>query len=271
MFKRKKIVNIVECNGIISSKGKRSLSLSNIKPLLDKAFDKPKNTQAVVLLINSPGGSASQSEIIAKYIKSKSTTNKIPVIAVVEDVAASGGYFIASIANEIYALANTSIVGSIGVLYGGFGFNNFINKHGIERRLYTAGENKAILDSFSPETPRDTAIIKELLEQTHKHFIDFVVVGRGSKLVNTDPDIFSGKFWLASEGIKLGLIDGIIDSTESFLKQKFGKKVKINTLKAKKKFLSGLLSTSVTVDEEIVSTVVNELKSQLLATQLISN
>lgn len=266
-FSKKKVVNVVYLSGIISSSGRKPLSLANSKPLLDKAF-KPKDTKAVCLIINSPGGSAAQSEIIANYIKEQMQETKIPVIAFVEDVAASGGYFIASVATEIYALAKSSIIGSIGVLYSGFGFNNLIKKHGIERRIYSAGENKVILDSFQEEKAEDIAIINELLQETHEHFKNFVKAGRGNKLQANDKELFSGKFWLAGTGVKLGLIDGIITSYQSFFKERFGKKVKINVIKTKKSFLSNLLNTKIDLNETLIEDIVAQIKESFITGSL---
>jgi len=267
MFYSKKLVNVVHLSGIIGSKGRRILSLSNIKPLLDKAF-KPKDAKAVALIINSPGGAAAQSEIIANYIKEQAKETKIPVIAFVEDVAASGGYFIASAATEIYALAKTSIVGSIGVLYSGFGFQELIKNYGIERRVYSAGKNKVTLDSFQKEKAEDVAIINSLLQETHEHFKNFVKESRGNKLELADEELFSGKFWLASTGVKIGLIDGIVPSYQSFLKEKFGKKVKINFIKAKKSFLGSFLNAKIDLSENLIDDVISQFKENITVSTL---
>lgn len=266
MFFKKKIVNIVFLNGVINSNGKKSLSLNNIKPLLDKAYSKPKCTKAVALVINSPGGSASQSEIIANYIKDKSSQTKIPTISFVEDMAASGGYFIASATESIYALANTSIVGSIGVLFSGFGFPEFIKKYGIERRIYTAGKNKVLLDPFKEEKEESITVINQLLHETHEHFKEFVKKGRGNRLNINDEELFSGKFWLASSALKIGLIDDIVTNYESFIKQKFGKKTKINVLKSKKGVLNSLFYGKIVIEDDFVDNIINNLtKSNLLS------
>lgn len=267
MFFKRKVVNIVFLSGVINSRGKKSLALSNIKPLLDKAYSKPSSTKAVALVINSPGGSASQSEIIANYIKCKSLETKIPTISFVEDMAASGGYFIAAATESIYALAKTSIVGSIGVLFSGFGFPEFIKKYGVERRIYTSGKNKVLLDPFKEEKEESVSIINQLLHETHEHFKDFVKQGRGNRLKINDEELFSGKFWLASSALKIGLIDDIVINYESFIKQKFGKKIKINVLKSKKGLFNNLFCAKIGIEDDLIDNMINSLtKNSTLST-----
>ena len=174
---------------------------------LQSAFD-DKNTKGVILRINSPGGSPVQAGIINDEItRLRKLHPKVPVYAVVEDICASGGYYIAVAADKIY-VDKASIVGSIGVLMDGFGFTGIMQKLGVERRLLTAGENKAILDPFSPENPKQKAYALDMLKQIHQQFINTVRQGRGQRL-NETPEIFSGLFWTGEESIKLGLADGL--------------------------------------------------------------
>jgi protease-4 len=172
---------------------------------LKSAFE-DVGAQAVVLRINSPGGSPVQSGIVNDEIKRLKAKHKKKVYAVVEEVCASGAYYIAAAADEIY-VDKASVVGSIGVLMDGFGFTGTMEKLGVERRLLTAGENKAMLDPFSPPNERQTAYAKAMLEQIHRQFIDVVKEGRGPRLKET-PETFSGLFWNGEEAIKLGLADG---------------------------------------------------------------
>lgn len=174
---------------------------------LQSAFE-DKNTKGIILRINSPGGSPVQSGIINDEIHRLRKLNpKIPVYAVVEDLCASGGYYIAVAADKIY-VDKASIVGSIGVLMDGFGFTGTMQKLGVERRVMTAGENKAILDPFSPVNPTHQAHAQSMLNEVHRQFIDTVKQGRGSRLKES-PDIFSGLFWSGETSIQLGLTDGL--------------------------------------------------------------
>jgi len=181
------------------------ISAFNIKSSLKEVYDNP-GTQALILAINSPGGSPVQSGIINDEInRYKSLYPQIPVYAVIEDICASGGYYIAVAADKIF-VDKASIVGSIGVLMNGFGFDKAIKNLGIERRLITSGENKAILDPFLPVQPKQREFMQELLKEVHKQFIEVVKKGRGNKLaINTE--IFSGLFWSGESAIKLGLAD----------------------------------------------------------------
>jgi len=193
---------IVELNGMISSDG---ISADEINQSLRNAF-KAKSSVGVVLRINSPGGTPVQAAQINEEIwRLKERYPNKPFYAAITDICASGGYYIAVAADEIFAHPS-SIVGSIGVLINGFGFTESMEKLGIERRLMTAGENKAILDPFSPLNPADQRYAQTMLNDVHQHFIDAVRKGRGDKLGN-DPDIFSGLFWSGEKAKQLGLVD----------------------------------------------------------------
>ena len=200
----KKHTAMVEVNGLIAPGA--DASAEKITSALQAAF-KDKNTQGVVVRINSPGGSPVQAQAI--YDEMKRLRKKypdIPLYAVVEDICASGGYFVAVGADHIY-VGKASIVGSIGVLMNGFGFTGLMEKLGIERRLVTAGENKGMLDPFSPQDPKDTEHVKKLMGEIHQQFIGVVREGRGKRLKDS-PEIFSGLIWTGERSVDLGLADG---------------------------------------------------------------
>ena len=181
--------------------------------------------KAVALAINSPGGSAAQSALIARRIRDHSREKKIPVIAFCEDVAASGGYWLACIGDEIYADAN-SIVGSIGVVAATFGFPDLLRKIGIERRVHTAGERKAMLDPFRPEDPDEVERLQAIQRQIHENFIDWVRERRGDRLKGSDAELFSGEFWTGQRAVELGLVDGI-DDLRGAMRRRFGDQVRL--------------------------------------------
>jgi len=218
------VVPVVRLSGVIgiSSPLRPGLTLASVAKPLDKAFAYPR-AKAVALLINSPGGSAVQSHLVFQRIRQLSAEKERPVIAFVEDVAASGGYMIACAADEIVA-DPSSIVGSIGVIGATFGFSRLIEKIGVERRIYTSGTNKAMLDPFLPENPDHVARLKAIQEDIHATFIDLVKSRRGAKLTAAEPELFSGEYWAAKKGIEYGLVDRIGD-LRSTLRERFGDKV----------------------------------------------
>lgn len=202
-------VAVVRLEGAIggSGRGRGGLNAEGIETELKRAFELD-HLKAVALVINSPGGSPAQSELIAERIRQLATEKGIRVLAFCEDAAASGGYWIACAADEIFA-ARTSIVGSIGVVSAGFGLVDVINKVGIERRVYSAGENKSRLDPFSPEKEADIVWLKGLQHELHEAFIAWVKSRRGTKLVGTDEELFSGEVWIGKASLDQGLVDGI--------------------------------------------------------------
>lgn len=201
---------LVEVSGVIADGA--DASASNIISGLRNAFA-DKNTAGVILRINSPGGSPVQSGYVYDEIKRlKAKHPDIPLYAVITDMCASGGYYIAAAADSIYA-NRASVVGSIGVLMNGFGFVDAMEKLGIERRLLTAGEHKAFLDPFSPEKPQDRAHVKELLNDIHEQFIHAVKEGRGERLQD-NPALFSGLIWTGEQGRELGLVDELASASE---------------------------------------------------------
>lgn len=227
------VIPVVKLNGVIAAT-RRGLSLENVGESLEKAFAKP-STKAVVLAINSPGGSPVQSALIHDRIRQLAAKNDIEVLVFCEDVAASGGYWLATAGDEIYANAS-SIVGSIGVVAAGFGFVKAIDKLGIERRVYTAGKNKSILDPFKPEKKSDIDRLKALHLEIHDGFIDQVKSRRGDKLAD-EADMFTGAFWTGSKAKDLGLIDGL-GNMHDVLVEKFGPDVELKVFERS----SGLLS-----------------------------
>ncbi len=223
------VVHVLRLEGaIVSGRSMRSgnLNLVALEVPLKKAFR--KGIAAVALDINCPGGSPVQSALIADRIRALAAKNKIPVYAFCEDVAASGGYWLACAADEIYADQN-SIVGSIGVIAGGFGFPKALAKLGVERRVHTAGESKSTNDPFKPESAKDVAKLKELLVEMHVSFKDWVRVRRGDKLQGKDKDLFNGSYWTGGKAKALGLVDGI-GHREAIMTAKFGDKVEFKSI-----------------------------------------
>jgi len=215
------VVPVVRLSGVIgiSTPLKSGLTLANVARPLERAFGM-RRAQAVALVINSPGGSPVQSHLIYRRIRELAAENKRPVIAFAEDVAASGGYMIACAADEIIC-DPSSIVGSIGVVGGSFGFAKLMDKLGIERRLYTSGEHKAMLDPFLPENPEDVEKLKAVQREIHEGFIDLVKASRGARLKGPEKTLFSGEYWTGNTAIELGLADGIGD-LRTTLRERFG-------------------------------------------------
>ncbi|WP_117190803.1 S49 family peptidase [Rhizobium terrae] len=229
-FRKKGLtIPIIRLSGAIMAGGsqfKQPLNLATVAPMLDKAFSK-KDAPVVAISINSPGGSPVQSRLIFQRIRALAEEKDKKVLMFVEDVAASGGYMIALAGDEIFA-DPTSIVGSIGVVSGGFGFPELLRKIGVERRVYTAGENKVILDPFQPEKEGDIEYLKSLQLEIHKVFIDMVKMRRGERLAD-DATIFSGLFWSGLRGLDLGLIDGIGDMRD-VIKRRYGKDARLELI-----------------------------------------
>ena len=253
------VINVIRLEGVIASGRSMQSSLSgkSLEPLFKKAFR--KGVSGVALAINCPGGSPVQSALIATNIRRLAEKHKIPVYAFCEDVAASGGYWLACAADEIYADQN-SIIGSIGVISGGFGFPKALDKLGVERRIYTAGTSKSTNDPFKPENPEDVAKLKILLEEIHQSFIAEVQSRRGTKLKD-DKDLFTGAFWTGRKALELGLIDGIAHM-ESELRRKFGDKVEITEITAPKGW--GLKRLGLGVVSELPEAALNAVEQRAL-------
>jgi len=235
------IVPYVNLHGVIAGDSKMSsnLNFENIAPLLKRAFE-TKNAKAVALSVNSPGGSPVQSELIYNYIRELSDEKKIPVFTFAADVAASGGYWLLLAGDEIYA-HNSSIVGSIGVIFSGFGFVELIKKIGVNRRIYTEGKNKAILDPFLPEQEENVEILKNCQRDIFENFKDLVKSRRQDKLKDLDENLFTGAFWSGKKSAELGLVDSVAD-LRGKMKEKFGEKIEFIEIKTKKSFLKSFFS-----------------------------
>ena len=230
------VVPVVRLTGIIgfATPLRPGLSLAGIARTLDRAFA-IRRAAAVALAINSPGGSPVQSHLIFQRIRELAAEHKRPVIAFVEDAGASGGYMIACAGDEIIADPH-SIVGSIGVVGGSFGFDKLIAKIGVERRLYTSGEHKAMLDPFLPENPDDVERLKKLQREIHDDFIALVKSRRGAKLKGPENDLFSGEYWTGRKALELGLVDAVGD-LRGTLRERFGEKVVTPLISAERGFL----------------------------------
>lgn len=227
------IVPVVRLTGVIGmgSALRPGLSLSGCAATLEKAFSTGR-ADAVAISINSPGGSPVQSNLIFKRIRALAEEKSLPVYTFCEDVAASGGYWLACAGDKIYA-DPSSIIGSIGVVSAGFGFDQAIEKLGIERRVYTAGERKVILDPFQPEKPKDVKQLLALQKEMHQSFKSLVMDRRGDALNGDEKALFSGEFWTGEKSRELGLIDGIGD-LRSVMREKFGDKVQLKLVSADK-------------------------------------
>jgi serine protease SohB len=220
------VVPVVRLSGVIGGAPLRGLSLSlqGLNPALERAF-KVRGAKAVALAVNSPGGSPVQSALIAGRIRALSGEKDLPVIAFIEDVGASGGYWLALAADEIFA-APSSIVGSIGVVHASFGFAGLLDRLGVERRLYTAGSKKSLLDPFRPQDPEDVDRLVEIMSEIHANFKGMVRERRGARLSAADGDLFEGQIWTGRKALELGLIDGLGD-LHGTLKERFGPKVRL--------------------------------------------
>ncbi|MBP2340047.1 S49 family peptidase [Saccharothrix coeruleofusca] len=205
------VVAAVRLHGVITPTptpmARNTISVQTVETALTRAFDHDRLV-AVALLINSPGGAPTQSALIAERVRELAAKKRVPVLAFCEDLAASGGYWLACAADEIYA-HGTSLVGSIGVVSAGFGLNGLLERYGVERRVHTAGDHKVRLDPFSPEKPEDVEWLKGLQVQLHEQFAAWVRERRGDKLVGTDDELFNGEIWTGAKAAELGLVDGI--------------------------------------------------------------
>lgn len=231
-WKPKPLVAVVPLSGVIGPTQplRGGLNLAAVAPALEAAFSM-RHAKAVALVINSPGGSPVQSSLIYKRIRALAAEKNLPVYAFAEDVVASGGYMIACAADEIYA-DESSILGSIGVVSAGFGFAGLIEKLGVERRVHTAGESKAMLDPFQPERPEEVARLEALQRDVHDYFKRLVREARGERLKADDPAIFSGEFWAGEGAVARGLADGLGD-VRGKMRELFGPDVKLKLISPK--------------------------------------
>jgi len=229
------LVSVVRLSGVIGAGGLRGgLTLASLAPVIERAFA-PARQKAVAFLINSPGGSPVQSSLIAGRIRQLAAEKKVPVFAFCEDVAASGGYWLACAADEIFA-DESSIVGSVGVIYAGFGLQDLIARHGIERRVHTAGARKSVLDPFRPEDPEDIALLRGIQGDIHDAFKAMVRTRRGERLKGDEAELFSGAFWAGRGALERGLIDGLGD-VRSVIRARFGEEVRFRPVSAQRGWL----------------------------------
>jgi serine protease SohB len=235
------VVPVVRLSGTIgvATPLKPGLMVATVSRTLERAFC-VSGARAVALVINSPGGSPSQSHLIFRRIRALAEEKSLPVYAFIEDVGASGGYMLACAADEIVC-DSYSIVGSIGVVGGTFGFVELMHKLGVERRVYTAGERKVMLDPFLPEKPEDVARIKAIQADMHDNFIALVKARRGTRLTGSDETLFSGEFWTANRAIEFGLADRIGD-LRAAMRERYGAKVRLPLIEAERSFLGRRLS-----------------------------
>jgi signal peptide peptidase SppA len=263
MRKKKTIVTAVRLNGTIGSDKTSDISFESTYKQIKTAFD-IEEAKAIALLINSPGGRPVQSHEVYTFIREKAKETKKPVYAFIEDVCASGGYYIACAADFIYA-SPSSIVGSIGVVSSGFGLKGLIEKLGIERRVHTQGKNKCILDPFRDEKAEDIEILKGIQSECHEVFINIVKASRKEKLgENPHPDLFTGLFWTGTKAKELGLVDEI-GSHYVTLRQLFGDDLEIKYMKEKKSMLQKLqeLTSLETFAKSAIETTISQLKLEL--------
>ena len=255
--RKRPLVPVVRLSGVIAASGgrRRGISLEAVEPQLKKAFS-IKGAKAVALVINSPGGSPVQSSLIGQRVRDLARKANVPVLAFCEDVAASGGYWLAASADEIY-VNPASIIGSIGVVSAGFGFDRAIDRIGVDRRVYTAGDNKMILDPFQPEAESEVERLKSLQQEIHRQFIDYVIDRRGAKLTGEHDDLFSGAFWTGAAAVDLGLVDGI-GECRRLVTERFGDNVDLLTINPKRRLFDGLGGLPGTLTGHVAADIVDE-------------
>ena len=229
------VVAVIRLSGMIAA-GARGLNDAGTAPVIERAFSRGK-PKAVALAINSPGGSPTQSSLIAARIRRLADEKKVPVTAFVEDVAASGGYWLACAADDIVVDRN-SILGSIGVISASFGLHEAIGRIGVERRVYTAGNSKSFLDPFQPEKPEDVARLRSLQDRIHGNFIAHVRERRGTKL-DPETDYFNGDIWVGEDAVQVGLADGVGHLADE-MKRRFGKSTRFAAYGPRRSFLRRL-------------------------------
>lgn len=259
------LVAVLPLYGVIAPGGSKfrgeQINLANHAEQIEAAF-KTKGLSAVALPINSPGGSPVQSSLVFDRIRQLADEKEVPVYAFAEDVMASGGYWLGLCADEIYVNRN-SVVGSIGVVSAGFGFPALMEKLGVDRRLYSAGDNKVKLDPFSPEKDEDIAWLKSIQGDIHDSFKELVKSRRGDRLKKRkDKELFSGDVWTGQKAVDLGLVDGIAD-IRSFMRKKYGEEVRFKRFEGRQGFLQKKLGLgSQSIGEDAVNALVTNLRDQ---------
>lgn len=232
-------VGVLRLDGIIGTSRFRrgGITLAGYERVIAKLFA-ARNLKAVALLINSPGGSPVQSSLVARRIRDRAEENEVPVIAFCEDMAASGGYWLACAGDEIFA-DPSSLVGSVGVIYSGFGFSDLLERYGIERRLHTIGERKGMLDPFSDERPEDVERLRELHESVFDSFRDYVRERRKGRLKAPENELFTGDIWTGRQALEIGLVDGL-GEMRSEMRRRFGERVRFHRVGVRPGFLARL-------------------------------
>lgn len=256
-------VSVLRLSGVIGAGGalRPGITLAALAPAIQRAFSVP-GQQAVALQVNSPGGSPVQSALVAGRIRQLADEKKVPVFAFAEDVAASGGYWLACAADEIYA-DPSSIIGSIGVVSAGFGFQDLIARYGIERRVHTSGTRKAMLDPFQPERDEDIVRLKAIQAEIHDAFKAMVRGRRGDRLKGTDEDLFSGEFWTGAKALDLGLVDGLGD-LRSVMRDRFGEKVNLRLVHGERRWWRGRIRTEAALPALTPSGLADDLASAMI-------
>ncbi len=251
IIKPKEKVAVIRMSGVITDAQTRKPTISHNRyaDILNEAFD-VYNLKAVALVLNCPGGSPAQSALIGAHIRRLAEEKEIPVYAFAEDVAASGGYWLACAADKIYA-QDVSIVGSIGVISASFGFQDFIERYGVERRVHTSGKDKGFLDPFQSEKADDVLRLKDIQKDIHERFISWVKERRGERLNEDNEPLFEGGFWTGGRAQTLGLIDGIGD-VYSVMRKEYGEDIKFKDFEPSSGFIAGLLGADTSVGEKLV-------------------
>jgi len=253
-------VAVLRLSGVIadSSMHKGGISHASIADQIDKAFDM-KDVREIAVIVNSPGGAPAQSSLIATQIRDRAHDKKVPVTAFVEDVAASGGYWLAAAADKIY-VQPASVVGSIGVISAGFGFEEFIRRYDIKRRVHTSGKDKSMLDPFLPEKKSDVERLSKLQNEIHAQFIEWVKARRGDRLKGRDEDLFEGQIWTGQGALGAGLADALGDM-RGVMRDKYGDKVRLIDLEPEKPFWQSLLGIKAN-PPSLAAQVVSELENK---------
>ena len=256
-------VAVLRLSGVISASDKPfggGLSFASLNLGIERAFAM-KGVKAVALLVNSPGGSPVQSALICRRIRSLALEKEVPVFAFIEDIAASGGYWLACAGDEIYANAN-SIVGSIGVISSGFGFQEAIKRLGVERRVYSQGKHKAVLDPFREEEPEGVEMLIGIQQEIHEGFKAHVVNRRGKRLIDDHEALFNGDVWTGKRAIDLGLIDGLGD-LYSVTRERFGPDVRMKFVDVPKRWFRRRLGVNLGQNGDFPNNLVEDLWYQL--------
>jgi signal peptide peptidase SppA len=226
------LIAVLRLEGVIGGRGRRAISLRRHAGAIERAFGR-RAVKGVALSINSPGGSAAQSQLLYRRIRQLAEERAVPVFAFAEDVAASGGYWLALAADEIYA-EETSLIGSIGVISAGFGLQALLARMGVERRLYTAGEKKTLLDPFLAEKPREVERLEALQRDLHDSFKSLVRARRGARLKGDENELLSGEVFTGKSALAAGLVDGIGD-LRGVMRQRFGADVRLKTIEPERR------------------------------------